>query len=195
MMDILPLSSWKNQDLYTPTEQFNFQKPQRDPIELFKLMKEHLTFYKGLGLSANQIGIPLSVFVFGNGVDPDSIIAAFNPKIVSTSEDTMAMGESCLSFPGLFVKVPRYLQIRCRYTNEHGVTNTVKFENLTARVFQHESDHLEGKTIIRFASRLNLDIQTKKLKKHKNYCIYETGKLLALNRMMNDSESPRNSRY
>ena len=181
MVTLDELISWTDPLLFTKTEKFDFANPQIDPKELFRRMSEAMIKHKGLGLSANQIGIPLSVFVFGDPESPNEIIPVFNPVIVDHSTDKMIMNESCLSFPGFFVKVPRYLQIRARFANHHGVVNTIKFENLSARIFQHEFDHLQGMTIIHKLSRLQIERNVKKiLKQYGNSCKYESGKLWTL---------------
>src|SRR5690606_9902221 len=87
--------------LHTPTQQFNFDNPPIDPSALFDELKEAMIHYNGLGLSANQVGIPYSVFVFGDPSFPDEIAGVFNPKIVSLEDPITSYDEGCLSYPGL----------------------------------------------------------------------------------------------
>ena len=105
--------------LSTPTEKFDFDNPQMDPIELFENLRDAMVANRGMGLAAPQVGIPLSVFVIGHPDDPDNIIPVFNPKIVS-HDGEVSEEEGCLSFPGLFVKVTRPAIVRARYTTQHG---------------------------------------------------------------------------
>ena len=83
-------------------------------------------------------------FVIGNPDDPASIIGVFNPLIVNYDEETVVYEEGCVSYPGLFIKIKRPRSIRVRYRGWNGEAGTSKFEGYTARVFQHEYDHLQG---------------------------------------------------
>ena len=79
-------------------ETFNFDSPQVDPEKLSAQLIENMIHHEGLGLSANQIGIPVQVFSM---VIDDNAMVVFNPEILEWSEDTTYMREGCLSFPGL----------------------------------------------------------------------------------------------
>lgn len=128
---------------------FDFDNPPVDPSELAVNLAETMIANKGIGLAANQVGLPYRVFaVVGNPV-----MVCFNPKIVDTSSDEVLLEEGCLTFPGLFMKIKRPSMIRARYTMANGETVTNKFIGMTARVFQHELDHLDG---ILYTSRANL---------------------------------------
>jgi peptide deformylase len=72
--------------------------------------------------------------------------------------------EGCLSYPNLWVKIKRPKKIKVRYTNPDGKTETRVFDGMSARVFQHELDHLNGILHIKRANRIHLD-QAKKLAK------------------------------
>lgn len=163
---ILSLVPQTDPILRTPTQPFDFDNPPMDPVALFEDLKQTMLHNKGLGLSANQVGIPYAVFVFGNPLEPDSVAAAFNPKIVDVAGEPYYMEEGCLSFPHLFIKVKRPPVIRVRYTTQHNVTDTIKFEGMTARIFLHETDHLNGLTFIQVANRFHVDQARRKAKKH-----------------------------
>jgi peptide deformylase len=150
--------------LSTPTEKFDFDNPQMDPIELFENLRDAMVANRGMGLAAPQVGIPLSVFVIGHPDDPDNIIPVFNPKIVS-HDGEVSEEEGCLSFPGLFVKVTRPAIVRARYTTQHGETDTIKFGGFTARAFLHEYDHTIGRTFLTRASNLSIERAKKQKKK------------------------------
>jgi peptide deformylase len=92
----------------------------------------------------------------GDPNNPDSIFSVFNPTIVN-SEGTSDMEEGCLSFSGLFVKVKRPAVIRVRFSGHDGYVDTTDFSGYTARVFQHEYDHLQGITFTNRASKIRLD--------------------------------------
>lgn len=139
---IIPLSPANDQLLKTPTVDFDFSKD--DAQEVFTNLKETMIHHRGLGLSANQVRLPHRVFVLGNPDDPDSVFGMFNPNIVSFSDEVEYLEEGCLTFPGLYVKVKRPKSIRVRFQRLDGEIHTEKFDGMTARVIQHEIDHLDG---------------------------------------------------
>lgn len=139
-------------------ERFSFLEPPTDPIALAHDLAEHLLYYGGVGLAANQIGLPYRVLV----IKADPMIVAFNPIIVDQSEELSEFEEGCLTFPNLYLKIKRPRHIKVRYTEPNGNTVTNKYSDLTARIFQHEIDHLEGKFFTEQLSRLALTMQLKK---------------------------------
>ena len=94
----------------------------------------------GLGLAGPQIGVQKQIFVYDVDDDPQVII---NPKIVESSGEWV-YDEGCLSIPGLYVEMLRPKNVLVRGINLQG--NQVEFEadELLARLFQHEVDHLNG---------------------------------------------------
>ena len=125
--------------------------------ELYDYLRDKMIEHKGVGLSAPQLGIMTRAFVIGNPSEPDNIIGVFNPMIVDYSEDTVLYEEGCVSYPGVFIKIKRPRSVRVRYRNFNGETITVKFDGYTARVFQHEYDHLNGITFQTRANRYHLE--------------------------------------
>ena len=125
--------------------------------ELYELLRDKMVENKGVGLSACQLGIMTRVFVIGNPGEPDSVIGVFNPLIVDYDEETVVYEEGCLSFPGLFLKIKRSRGIRARYRGWDGEAGTTRYEGYTARVFQHEYDHLNGITFQSRANRYHLE--------------------------------------
>lgn len=121
-------------------EDFDFSNPGTDPVQLSRDLAETMIIQNGLGLAANQIGERHRAFA----MKAEQIIVCFNPKIVDASEETVLLEEGCLSYPGLLVKIKRPKKIRVRYTMPNGEVETRVFDGLTARVFQHELDHLDG---------------------------------------------------
>lgn len=126
--------------LKTKLEPFDFANPPTDVGELVNNMIETLIHHKGLGLSANQCGLPYRVFVMWS--NPTKV--CFNPRIVDETSDLVSMDEGCLSFPNLILPVKRPSIIKVRYQNERGEVINDKFVGMTARCFQHELDHLNG---------------------------------------------------
>jgi peptide deformylase len=143
------------------TPRFNFQDPPMDPHELAHILAQTMIKNDGLGLAAPQIGLPYRVFV----AMANPILCCFNPKIVDVSEDEIYMEEGCLSYPGLYVKIKRPQVIRIRYTMPNGETVTGQFQDLTARVMQHELDHLDGICHLNRANKFHLDQAKNKMKK------------------------------
>ena len=144
--------------LKTKTENFDFTNPPINPVELYNDLAETMRENDGLGLAAPQVGLPYRVFV----MRAENIIGIFNPKIVDISKEMVYLEEGCLSYPNLWVKVKRPKKIKVRYTNPDGQTETRVFDGMSARVFQHEFDHLEGIVHIKRANRYHLE-QAKKL--------------------------------
>lgn len=132
--------------------------------ELIENMKEILNKYDGLGLAANQIGVSRRVFILGRPSSGECF-PIFNPKIVAYLGEEIYKTESCLSLPGIFVKIKRYPIIRIRYQNKNAEILTEKFSGLTSQVIQHETDHLNGILITDRASRYHLDKAKKDFKK------------------------------
>jgi peptide deformylase len=91
--------------------------------------------------------------------------ACFNPEILET-EGEETVHEGCLSFPGLYLKVKRPFKIKVRYTEMNGNEKEVTFEGLTARIFQHELDHLNGVKFTSLVGPVALDIAKQKVKKN-----------------------------
>lgn len=139
--------------LRKPVEPFDFSNPPIDPLELVTNMAETMLHHGGIGLAAPQCGLPYRVFLI-KGIE---LIPCFNPKIVDASDETITLEEGCLSYPGLFVKVKRPRTIRVRYTEPDGKTSTHVYDGMTARIFQHELDHLDGIRYIERANRVHLE--------------------------------------
>jgi len=139
-MAILDLVNDRDPILRTQLPLFDFSNPPVDPIQLAKDLTETMIANKGMGLAANQVGLPYRVFVLTG----QQILACFNPKVVDFSPEEVYINEGCLSYPGLVVKIKRPQEIRVRFTMPNGETRTAKFEGLTARCFLHELDHLNG---------------------------------------------------
>jgi peptide deformylase len=111
--------------------------------EVADRLKLTMKMYNGLGLAANQCGVPLRMFVIGTD---QFQMACINPKIVGFSEDVDRKREGCLSYPGLFITIPRHTSIQVEYFDELGQKKELTLDGVTAQCFQHELDHLNGVT-------------------------------------------------
>jgi peptide deformylase len=147
----------------TPVDPFNFKNTTMDPIALAETLIEHVDYYGGVGLSANQLGLPYRVFVMAS--DPKFV--CFNPRITAfLDKEEEFLEEGCLTYPGLVVKVKRRNGIRVVFQDPYGNICTKQFYGMTARVFQHELDHLDGKTILDRANRFHKEQAIRKWKKN-----------------------------
>lgn len=95
----------------------------------------------GIGLAAPQVGILKRIIVIDIGDKPLILI---NPEISFKSEDVGKMEEGCLSVPGDFKEIDRPNTIMVRYRDTKGRYHLDKYDGLTARIIQHEVDHLDG---------------------------------------------------
>lgn len=112
--------------------------------QMIRIMKLH----NGAGLSAPQVGSSERVIVWQNP-ESNEIFTMINPKIIDFSEDIDLKREGCLSIPGKFFdNIPRHRNIKVSYYSVKGKFHIKKYDGLSARIIQHEIDHLDGKLII-----------------------------------------------
>ena len=90
--------------LTTPCKEFDFSNPPFDPIEFSKDMVKFMYEKNGIGLAANQIGVPYRIFSMRGS--PENFVC-FNPKIVHASQDIVLLEEGCLTYEGMLVKIKR----------------------------------------------------------------------------------------
>ncbi len=136
-----------------------------DRQEMKDNLIETMEHYNGIGLSANQCGIMERVFVMYSDVKKKEIIACFNPKIITESDEQIFMDEGCLTYPGLWLKVKRPDGIEVTYEDENGEKQEQAMFGLECRVFQHEYDHMEGTNFTQKVSKLKLDMAHRRQKK------------------------------
>ena len=127
--------------------------------ELLDNMIETMKHYGGIGLSANQCGIPIRMFVFG---DNENYVPCFNPRIIETAGELIPIEEGCLTYPGLFVKIFRPDMVTATFEDENRELHKETFTGLMARVFLHEMDHMEGIDFTSRAGKMALDIAKRK---------------------------------
>eukprot|EP00903_Cladosiphon_okamuranus_P021076 g19361.t1 len=115
--------------------------------DMFKLMYAA----KGVGLAAPQVGVNKRLMVFNpegdekNWLDEAILV---NPKIVARGKGKITAEEGCLSFPGMEGKVERQNWVKVEALNAKGKKIKKKYTDWTARIFQHEYDHLDGTVYI-----------------------------------------------
>ena len=115
-----------------------------DRSKLSYTLTENMFHHNGVGLSANQIGIEERAFVMMIDIDLQETITCFNPRIIKESKDEVVMEEGCLSYPELFLDVVRPSEIVVKYEDEDKKMHKLNLVGLSARVFLHEYDHMEG---------------------------------------------------
>jgi peptide deformylase len=114
-------------------------------------MLETMRAAPGIGLAANQVGVPLQVAV----IELDGKITEIvNPQVVKASGEVLDW-EGCLSIPGFVAEVARAQRVTVKARNRHGKEFRVKGEDLFARALQHEIDHLKGKLYIDYLASLD----------------------------------------
>ena len=128
-------------------------------------MIETMRAEKGVGLAAQQVGLTRRICVVevpagldededGTPLNPDLAmpLALVNPEVLSFTRKTTCLEEGCLSFPGITGNIRRPYGIRLRYTDLDGVEREIDVQGFSARVIQHEIDHLNGVLFTRHMS-------------------------------------------
>ena len=162
---------------------FNFEDV--DASMLTNIMLDRMTEMGGVALSAPQVGLNTCMFVMG--ID-QARIEVFNPTIVSYSKDEALMNEGSLTFPGMLVVVKRPNTVTVEYYNKKGELQQNEFQGLTARIFQHAFDHLQGTSIKEKVSKLKWELATKRLNNYKQKLVkkYTQKKLLDIKKSMEE---------
>ena len=129
-------------------------------------MFESMYAHKGVGLAAPQIGISRKIAVIdvSNGEKEEDKLVLINPTIVKV-DGKQEGEEGCLSIPGFREQVKRGRNVTIRARNARGEVFERTAEDLLARAFLHETDHLYGKLYITHISALKRDLMKRKIKK------------------------------
>ena len=154
--------------LRTPPDVFDFENPPESPELIAEKMSEAMDKFGGMGLSANQVGLPYRMFVMKTMVDGETVNKPyFNPELLRVSQETDLMKEGCLSFPDMYLMIKRSSTIELKYQDVEGKEHTVMLEGIGARCVQHEVDHLNGIIFLQRASRLKIERALKARPKEK----------------------------
>lgn len=140
-----------------------------DTPDLHKLVEdmfESMYAAHGVGLAATQIGIAkrIAVIDVSAGEDPGQKIALINPEIISR-EGSQTGEEGCLSLPTFREQVTRPKKVTVRAQDVKGNPFEMTGEDLLARAFIHETDHLNGSLYINYISPLKRDLIRRKVRK------------------------------
>lgn len=132
--------------------------------ELSDLMFDTMKKYGGIGLTCNQVGLPFNMFVLGDhpNLENGLKMTCFNPFIVTSSEETTVMKEGCLTYPFLFLNITRPRKVVVKYQDENKELKEAHLDGMMSRIFQHEYDHIMGRTFTERASKMKLDLAYKK---------------------------------
>jgi peptide deformylase len=140
-----------------------------DTRKLIDDMLETMYDAPGVGLAAIQVGVPRRLIVMDAAWKDDENkrgpMAMINPEILTRGGPATVYEEGCLSLPDVLVEIERPSEVTVRYTDRDGNTQELVTDGFLAKVIQHEVDHLDGKLIIDFLSRLKRDMVVRKLKK------------------------------
>jgi len=164
--DKLNLVEPDNEVMRAPPALYDFTNEGESAPGISTVLFERMKQLGGVGLSANQVGLDLRVFVMGLG---ETKIAVFNPEIIEYSDIEELFNEGCLSYPGIVLGIKRPIKIKATYQNETGQIIEQEFNGLTARIFQHEYDHMNGTDYTDRVSKFKLDYAKKKVEK----CVIE----------------------
>jgi peptide deformylase len=125
-----------------------------DLLRLVERMRALMHDAAGVGLAATQVGVLRRVFLFQLSADdedeeaPPETVVVVNPTLVERGDETEVEDEGCLSLQGVLVPVERHTRVTLEGADERGTPVRYELENLSARVVQHEVDHLDGTLIL-----------------------------------------------
>ncbi|MEZ5816670.1 MAG: peptide deformylase [Hyphomicrobiaceae bacterium] len=121
----------------------------------------------GIGLAAPQVGVSrrLIVLDISEKEGEKRPLVMVNPEIVKLADDRRIYEEGCLSIPDVKVEIERPAALTVRFLDRDGEKRELEAEGLLATAIQHEVDHLEGRLIIDFLSRLKRDMIIRRFKK------------------------------
>src|SRR3989344_525532 len=133
--------------------------------QLLMEMKKSMRAARGVGLSANQIGLTYKLFVaeVPDNQGENKFYAIFNPELETVGSNKDKSEEGCLSVPALWGEVSRHDRVVLRGYDKNARPVKIKAWALLARVFQHEVDHLNGILFIDKAKSLHQAPESERL--------------------------------
>ena len=137
--------------------------------ELMKDMLETMYAANGIGLAAIQIGVPKRIIVLDTPQEENKKNPMYfvNPIIKNQSSNLSTYEEGWLSVPNIFVEVNRPSTCEVEYLDYNGEKKILKANGLLSTCIQHECDHLDGKLMLDYLSKLKKTMILKKLSKQK----------------------------
>jgi peptide deformylase len=143
-----------------------------DVRQVCKIMFDLMYKWRGIGLSAPQVGLPYQLFIInpsGSCEFPEKEMVFINPEVVDRSVRTSVYMEGCLSMPGIYAEIERPKRFMFTALNLEGVRKKHTFEGLTGHAASHEFDHLNGVLIIDRMTPKDREIALEKLNKNTLY--------------------------
>ncbi len=130
-------------------------------------MLETMYAAPGIGLAAIQVGVPRRLLVLdvSEKEDEQNPLVMINPEIVKLGDELVPYEEGCLSIPDVRVEIERPSSLTVRFIDREGRQQQLDADGLLATAVQHEMDHLDGRLIIDFLSRLKRDMIVRRFKK------------------------------
>jgi peptide deformylase len=127
-------------------------------------MAETMYAENGCGLAATQIGVMQRIFVVDTASEdePSNLMVFINPEIV-VAEGSQVWEEGCLSFPGISEEIKRAERVKVRALDRNGNPFEIEAEGLLAVALQHETDHLNGVTMLDKVSAIKRKVLGRKL--------------------------------
>lgn len=148
---VLPIYLYGQQVLREEAKDVDLATEKEEVTKLVANMWETLAVADGCGLAAPQVGVSKKIFIVdGTGLSDtygylkDFKRTMINPEIVSESEGTAEYSEGCLSVPGIYAEVRRPESLTIRYLDENFNEVTETLDKFSARIVQHEYEHLTG---------------------------------------------------
>ena len=147
----------------------NIEKVSTDEKKLIKDLFETMYHHKGIGLAAIQVGIPKKIIVLDvmQKDDKKNPLCFINPVVKKIGNEKSKYEEGCLSIPNTFIEIERPKTCIVEYVGIDGKKKIMECDDLLSTCIQHEINHLDGKLIIDFLSKLKKDLIIKKLSKTK----------------------------
>ena len=148
-MAVLPVLTWGDPRLKLNSKDIGDWTPELE--QLVADMFETSLFEEGVGLAAPQVGVNLNLAVIdcSCGEDPDQRIILINPEI-TLEEGVQSGSEGCLSIPGIREDLERPQKVTIRNRTRDGGWQELTGEDLMARAFCHEIDHLRGRLFVEY---------------------------------------------
>lgn len=157
---------YPNKGLFEKTRDIPIDQIQSDTYsQIGSSMLEILRKKGGIGLSANQVGLPLNICVIELSSNDPKIM--LNPRVVKMSDKMVKSKEGCLSLPGAIVVVNRHKKVTVEYETVDAETESIEATDLLSCVLQHEIDHLNGILMINRLSEFHKSKALKALHKFK----------------------------
>ena len=158
-MHLLP---FYHPELSKRPDDFVFEEGNNYAKEVSAALHQKMVQLGTFGLSANQVGLNHRVFVVGT---ENKRIMMFNPKVIGYTKEMVALEEACVSMPNFSLVLQRPEGVHVTYQNENGEYQSEYYTGVSARVIQHEYDHMEGRNFSQYASNFKLKRELKRYQK------------------------------